>query len=518
MTILNPLASKTYFSPNGDNVNDTTTFTAALTLSANWTLTIKNSGGTTVRTFTGSGTSVSQIWDGKNGSGVVVPDGAYTWTLEAVEPTSSVSAAPKTGTVYVDVTKPTAQITAPLSGAKVSNQAAITGTASDAFSFQDYKVEYGSGASPTTWTPIKSSTAQVTNGTLAEWNTNDALGTIPVADGTYTIRLTVADKAGNAATASVVVTVNNLHISGVTISSLSINPTLGESTTITFTISRPADVTFKVVPELHGPAGTPIRTSAQTYTAAGTYSFTWDGKDSSGKVAPDEAYLLILEGSAAAGTLKDSYSPPIPTPAGLTYSVPAGYDPYSNKFLVVSYTTFGRQRVSVRILPWSQTSFDLMNAVPHGVGGFTAAWDGRNASGQIVTGASSVWVFSPAGLGANAVIATGDTPHLTLLKSDPYREHLSYGHFTALKFSLSRDANVTLSISGPSGSVVATPLSGALKSAGDYTLTWDALKAADPNGKTFVIGEEGVFTFAITATNPVTGSSETKRGVINVYW
>jgi subtilisin family serine protease len=60
---------------------------------------------------------------------------------------------------------------------------ALVGTAAGP-SFASYRLEYGLGASPSSWTLITQSTSPVTNGTLASWN----VGT--VSDGEYTLRLT----------------------------------------------------------------------------------------------------------------------------------------------------------------------------------------------------------------------------------------------------------------------------------------------------------------------------------------
>ncbi len=73
------------FSPNGDGRSDTTTIKATLNHAANWTLEIKTSSGSVVRAFSGNGTSVNQIWDGKNSSNARVPDGIYTYVLTATD-------------------------------------------------------------------------------------------------------------------------------------------------------------------------------------------------------------------------------------------------------------------------------------------------------------------------------------------------------------------------------------------------------------------------------------------------
>lgn len=60
-------------------------------------------------------------------------------------------------------------------------------------------------------------------------------------------------------------------------------------------------------------------------------------------------------------------------------------------------------------------------------------------------------------------------------------------------------------------------LSDELWAAGDHEVTWNALDPLDPNGKKMLISEDGPYTFTIQATNPQTGGTVLKRGVINLY-
>jgi subtilisin family serine protease len=57
--------------------------------------------------------------------------------------------------------------------------------------FSSYTLESGTGASPSAWTLVTSSTTPVTGGPLASWDTS------ALSDGTYTLRLTVLDTSGH---------------------------------------------------------------------------------------------------------------------------------------------------------------------------------------------------------------------------------------------------------------------------------------------------------------------------------
>jgi len=135
--------------------------------------------------------------------------------------------------IQIDGSSPVAAITSPAPTAYVSGNLTIAGTASDAFSFYNYRLEYGAGAAPATWSQIGATAySPVTAGTLGSW------GTTSVADGLYTLRLTVADRAYNVSTASVQVNVDN---NPPAISSVAAGGITSSGANISWTTSEPAD-------------------------------------------------------------------------------------------------------------------------------------------------------------------------------------------------------------------------------------------------------------------------------------
>jgi RHS repeat-associated protein len=92
--------------------------------------------------------------------------------------------------LILDATAPTGAITAPAASSTVTGAVPMTGTASDTY-FKEYQLHYGVGASPSSWTAIGTNpyTTSVANGTLGTWNAS------ALANGTYTLRLRVYDKA-----------------------------------------------------------------------------------------------------------------------------------------------------------------------------------------------------------------------------------------------------------------------------------------------------------------------------------
>jgi flagellar hook assembly protein FlgD len=86
-------ASPAVLTPNGDGVRETTWVSFSLTTAATATVEIANGSGVTVRQLANArsfpaGTS-RLLWDGRNGSGVLVPDGLYSVLITAQSPGQS---------------------------------------------------------------------------------------------------------------------------------------------------------------------------------------------------------------------------------------------------------------------------------------------------------------------------------------------------------------------------------------------------------------------------------------------
>lgn len=101
--LLNLADSPDPFTPNGDEVDDTTTISARFNHTASWTLDLHSSTGTLIRTFTGMGATISQIWDGRNASGLFLLGGTYVYTLTGTD--TGASTASGSGTVTLQRSK-----------------------------------------------------------------------------------------------------------------------------------------------------------------------------------------------------------------------------------------------------------------------------------------------------------------------------------------------------------------------------------------------------------------------------
>ena len=508
LCIQNAASSESHISPNGDGIKDAAVISAMLTNPATWTVTVKNATAVVMRTYTKSGSAITQPWDGKNGAGQVVPDGAYTYQIDAVSPDGTVSAVPAIGAITVDLTNPAAAITSPVSGAVLWNSVLILGTAIDV-NLDNYRVEYGPSSGTGPWSLISSATTSVSSGTLSTWVTNDPTNAVLVQNGSYGLRLVVTDKAGNNTTTTVPVSMSNLILSNIGVSSNTLDTSAAQTSTVFFTINSQATVTFKVIPERQGPAGIPVYQAPKACSTGEAYSFVWDGKDATGKVVPDEAYLIVLE--ASNGTKTDSYSPPQPTGTGsVACTWNSAFSAIRNIPMTITYVPSQAARVNIDIA-WGMQNFRIVDAVAAAAGSNSFDWDVRNQSGAPLNEGARVTCTVAALIRENHIITTGDTVKISGMKTDPYAVDLSYGQFTRLQYILSQAAVVTITVRTPDGLDI-TVLDSQLQGDGQQEVIWTGLDSTDADGKRFLAIKDGDCTVAIQAINPATGSSSTMRG------
>jgi hypothetical protein len=409
-----------------------------------------------------------------------------------------------------------------------------------------YTLEIGVGSTPSSWVRV----AGMNDGTvgthpgakplfgetLYTWVSNETetdtipqWGGITFDNGLYSIRLTATDRAGNNSAENAVITLDNIFITDVSRTNSTINPENTETAEIQFNLNKSATVSLKIYPEWEGETGGLIREITQSLSA-GTQSMTWDGKNASNEIAPNEAYIYVLEASGGGRT--DKYLPVTGHVDGSGEgTIPLEYNLYTNDFWKIDYimsANYPAGRVSMEVTPYGEATFRVLDMEPHDAEEtFTLLWDGRRLNGTLVeTDSCSIYFPAPTTLRPNYVIVkstseepiiSGQAPHVEV-KADPYLINFCYGEQTKLLYNIDRDADVTIKILPPGVTDPGSPIAIILvdnesQSAGDHTISWDGIDSGDP--RNILLETEGVHTFVIEAT--ASGKTTTWKGVLNLY-
>jgi flagellar hook assembly protein FlgD len=297
------------FSPNGDGQQDTITLKLGLSESAAWHVTMRaTAGGGVLAQATGSGSTATLAWNGLD-AGNPVPDGSYTWTIDATDGWNNTMSA-ASGRVTVDTAAPTLSSLTPAEGTPAAtfwpNGDGIADTVAFGFStteagFVDVTVT-SAGA-----TVVRRFSATATGGAgTVTWDGRSNAGGY-VADGTYVVSIAPRDRAGNAG----VPTTRTIGVYGA-LAKVSASPAvrypqdldrLSPTTTLSFTLLRPSTVNWVV---RNSSGAEVLRRYTNAALAAGTYAFNWNGRNASGAMVPVGKYRLTV--SATNGTLASTVS------------------------------------------------------------------------------------------------------------------------------------------------------------------------------------------------------------------
>lgn len=285
LTITNVTVSEPFFSPNGDGIQDTTTFSGDFNFEGvDWTVDVINPGGTVIRSATGQGSSFSFTWNG-SALGQPLPDGTYQLKVTASAGTATTTASSQT---VLDVTFPTTAFHQPADLSLLSNvhqsgldDVEIWGTASDTNILNwslAYRVSPNGG-----WSNLATGTASVVNAMMKLWSTLERM------NGAYDLRILSADRAGNVSSTLRGVKIGNFQVSHAP--PWEFDGGAGQTANYTSTVP------FKLVERLtiRDLSGAIVRTLYDGYRDEGTHVDTWSGTGDLGNLLPDGGYLYIAE-------------------------------------------------------------------------------------------------------------------------------------------------------------------------------------------------------------------------------
>ena len=488
------------FSPNADGKKDTTTFYASATAPCSFTINIKNSQGNIIRTFTGLGTKIEQLWDGKDSSGVVAPDGIYTYTVDALDNASGASALPLSGQVIVDNTLPTALITDPSAGASLSGIVSTKGTADDA-NFKGWLLYLGRGAEPTEWQGVGAVgfTSQP-SGLLTEW------GASVFPNGDYVLKLIVTDNADNTNEFRVAVKLGGIAIYDVSHAPDPFSPNSDgqkDVSLIKATMTAPSNWTINIKDGQNN--------TLRSFTGSGSaINQSWDGKNSSGVVVPDGVYTYIIEATdqasgANAAPVSGQVTIDSTFPVG-SITAPASGEKVSGKVGIYGTATDAHFNYGDLYYKLDESAADwkYITSIPGPMA--EAGWLGEGDTSNIPSGAYSIRlrIFDYAGNITNiersvtvynvGIYNVSATPAYFSPNADGQQDA------TNIRASITALCDWTLKINAPQGGVVRT-------FTGNGTTIDQPWDGKDTAGAT---APDGVYTYTIDATDPATGTNATQ--------
>jgi len=486
------------FSPNSDGIKDNTTLTAYITYPSMWKIMIEDLNQTLVKDFNGSSIhNISQDWDGKDNDGKYLLDGKYTYRVEITEPTSGVIANSVDAYCNIDVTHPDAMITYPESNGMISGTVEIVGTANDLY-FESYRIEFGIGHNPTSWNKITGDIyTPVVNGLLGAWDVIDLF------NGDYVIKLTVNDFAGNQSIINVPVIVDNIQITNVSALPSTLDPHIGETSKISYTIDRDAYITISIYDKTNNIKRILLDNQL---LLQGDNSNLWDGTDDNSDILSMEAYYFHIDAISDSGAI-GKYRPK----KGSGYSSydyieainPDEFDPYANIPLQIDFLLKVpcRTYIQVQNTPPDPPLYirDIIVDEPFDIELYTVYWDGRDTEGNIYKGDYIIRGKAYKELPSNPIILKSKSFDICNIKSNPYLIFPTYGEVSIVSYSLLNVSIVSIAIYDPNANFVRYLLYEELQNQGDYEIMWDG---KDNEGYlVYVEGEYRVEIYALFNNN-----------------
>ena len=375
-TLTGASVSSTVISPNGDGRADT----VALRLTGSngarrWVATVAplsaGAAGSPIRTITGSGAAMATTWDGRNDAGNVVPDGPYRIRLATFD--AAGNTASRSFGIAVDTRAPSLQLTVTPAafspnGDGIADRTVIRWTSSERAS-GTVAILSGSGV-------LRHWTLTNTVGGAAAWDGRTTTG-LAVPDGHYRVRVQLRDRAGNLTTTVAIVTVDR------TLRAVSWSggffpqdgDRLARTSRLSVTLARTATVNVRIVDA----AGVTVRAvwTNRTFTA-GTRSFTWDGRTSSGAYAPPGRYVAIVTATSSLATTEirravvaDAFamSAPASTRVGATLTIRFRSIEVLSTRPVVSFTQPGKATIARAATRLADGSYRVTFTVASGPAG-----------------------------------------------------------------------------------------------------------------------------------------------------
>ena len=444
-------ATPSYFTPNGDQVNDTTTVNASFNYaSASWTLNIRNSVNTIVLSVSNTGSSMSYMWNGKNSSQVLQPNGVYTIELiasaEGEQTTSTIA-------VTLDTSGRTTYISSPFPGETLSN---VFGWLKDVIGTVNepdlYMWSLDIELYPGYWTSLATGTTNVSDAVLFSIPVND------YTNGTYSLRLTATRNDFTEINHTIPIVIGNFKSND---DKIQIDRRTNQFITITSTVPFTLNETLTIKDR----NAQIVKTLFNAQRTAGVYTDTWNGSNSQNQMVPDDMYFhtyVITSGQDILNlgdTIDDNSTEYDWSHTPLT----GGFDPFNNAPLAIPYN-FWYPGSSMFFAFTSECVFDPeMRTVVTGcdppnfcftqegyreAGNQTFYWSGTDDSGRFIRDNLCGWVvIRKRAWDWDMIMAYGTRPVITNLQVNPPLYNPTVGtQLVSFNFSTYQNQQATITV------------------------------------------------------------------------
>ena len=342
----------------------------------------------------------------------------------------------------------------------------------------------------------------------------------------------------------------------ISVSPSTIDPSQGQTTTVTYTNTVPA---YSPSVTVRNSSNAIVKTLA-SYSMIGTNTrrTTWDGKDSYGKIVPDGRYTVVFSGKSSTGTAL-----PTATAAITVSTATSGGGNTATLSVSVSPTTINPSKAQTTTVKYVNTApvysagvtvQDSNKATVKSLASYsligtrtrTAVWDGKDSSGKVVPNGQYTVVFSgktssgtaltPATATVTVSTSTSTSYAFTITSINPTTIDATQGQTTTISYTVPTTCDLRVYVKNSAGTEVRTldQVSGA--AAGNRTATWNGKNSAGtivPDGTYTVTVESlsttptikpasGTVTVATSTTPPPTSGEKGQiiegAGSANFAW
>lgn len=456
------------------------------------------------------------VWDGISTSGFIVPDGNYTYKIEA-EDRVGLKAEPVTGVLIINGKSP--YIT------DVSDSPdpfSPDGTNSNTISF---KLSEKANVNLTIQNTNGNTVRNLVNRELpyglnkVDWDGKDDSAKI-VANGTYIYSIEATDSFGSkSATVKGTISIGT-DVPTVTIIGISPNPYKAAGVgleNIFFQLNTNAKTTIQIFDKNMLPVITLENAKSRDFGANQAF---WDGRNSSGEVVPDGKYTFKIYAVSSTGVQSQTQSGTIhviksDTLVTTIVDSPDPFNPTGSNYNTISFST---SKPCNAVLSIYDPNGILIKTLYEGklkLGAQSFNWDGKNASGKIVEDGIYTYVLDATTNNekesshlTGTITVGSDTLKVKInsISPDPFEPGCNTS--ASIVYTLSKPAYTNITIYDSSNSLVKTIETNSQKLSGVNTAVWDGRNLSG------ALAGNGIYTVKVTASD---GSNQSEAsGIITL--